>query len=140
MEPIISPWVLYAISALHNLDAFLGLIMGGCLMGGVYFACLGRDAENLSRKASMYTTGDMIARGACAAQERYESHKNFRRMRICCYVGLAAMVLKIFIPTQQEMYQMLAASVVTPDNLSAVKDGTLGFIREVGEAVKEAYK
>lgn len=110
MDPIISPWTIYWINFVPALKTFC--IAAIVLWPCIFFTFIANVPDKM-----------VIAVVAISAV-----------LEIMFLLGA------VFLPNEKTVYMMLAASVVTPDNLSAVKDGTLGFIREVGEAVKEAYK
>lgn len=55
--------------------------------------------------------------------------------KICAILFAVCVLLVVFIPTEKTIYKMVAASIVTPDNISAVQGNTVDFIQKVAEAV-----
>ena len=43
--------------------------------------------------------------------------------------------MAIIIPNESTLYKMIAASLVTPDNISTVENGTIDFIERLAEAI-----
>ena len=52
-------------------------------------------------------------------------------------VAIALLILSAFIPDKQTAYAMLAASVITPDNIQAVQGNIVDFITNVAKSIQE---
>lgn len=46
--------------------------------------------------------------------------------------------LKVFVPSSQTVYQMIAASVITPDNINLAQDNIVDFINNIAKALHNA--
>lgn len=46
--------------------------------------------------------------------------------------------LKIFVPSSQTVYQMIAASVITPDNINMTQENIIDFINNIAKALHNA--
>lgn len=60
--------------------------------------------------------------------------------KLCIWTGVVAIVmllLSAFIPDRQTAYTMLAASVITPDNIQAVQGNIVDFITNVAKSIQE---
>lgn len=97
MEPIISPLIFYFISVLGNLGvASITIIIAA---GGALFAT----------SLWGFIDGDFSPGLA-------------KTIKILSIVLIVFLVAYILTPSQETCYQMLVASVVTPDNLEMIKD------------------
>lgn len=107
MEPIISPWWFYLVG-------IVGYIRGALMIGAGTLGFLA-----------------VIVIFDC----NEESTKKF-----CIWSGIVALVmllLSAFIPDKQTAYTMLAASVITPDNIQAVQGNIADFIMNVAKSMQE---
>lgn len=55
-------------------------------------------------------------------------------------IGLIVGTIGIFVPSENTCYKMLAASLITPDNIEVVKDGTqelVDYIIDVADQITE---
>ena len=114
MNPIINPLFFYFISVTDVLRLLL-LISGFGLTAIVLFVgficCVDYDA------------GDII--------------KFLKKPLI---IGLIVGTIGIFVPSENTCYKMLAASLITPDNIEVVKDGTqelVDYIIDVADQITE---
>lgn len=108
MEPIISPWIIYAISVLNSVKFILTL---GCVVSFVVWG---------------------IALGSMLDEEE-GAKVTFKYSSI---VFIVCVIPTILIPSKETMLTMLTLHYVTPDNLLLVQNNVVEFIREVVEAVK----
>lgn len=114
MEPIIPAWIIYACAFLQNLDCALGI-----LMFGSFFLIFFIYPDEINR------TPEKIARW-----------DNMKKPLVILF--LVCLFLKVFIPTEKQMYAMIAANLITPDNIGMTKDGIVDILEEISKAVKEA--
>ena len=63
-----------------------------------------------------------------------------KAMKRCVIVMFICSIILILVPDQKTMYQMLAASMITPDNISAVEEHVIELIKEIANAVYDAGK
>ena len=125
MEPIVSPIYIYAISFIKNLDAFLFLVIVVSLL------------------AILLTVWMIAADSYCndfPFFERDDDSKGKPRMKtyrtIIKYVAIIAVVsaiVKVFIPTEREMYAMMMAPQITPENLDIVANKIIDFVKKIQE-------
>ena len=115
MEPVISPaWVYLA----HILNTIYGLT--------VYILIISLFAMIMS---------PFIADNICEDDE--EEKKMTRRIiKICAVMAVIGIILLIFIPDKKTVYAMIAASVITPDNISISEDHIVDLISKIVEAVR----
>lgn len=107
MEPIISPWWFYLIGIAGYVNAAFKI--GAIVLGGLALL-IGWDCD----------------------QEPIR--------RFCIKMGIAAVVMlfiSAFIPDKQTAYTMLAASMITPDNIQAVQGNIVDFIANVAKSMQE---
>lgn len=107
MEPIISPWWFYLI----GITGYVGWTLKiGALLLGFIAVIIGLDCDEESTK------------------------------KICLVMAISAVVMlfiSAFIPDKQTAYTMLAASVITPDNIQAVQGNIVDFIANVAKSMQE---
>ena len=107
MEPIISPWWFYLI----GITGYVGWALKiGALFLGFIAAIVGLDCNEESTK------------------------------KICLVMAISAVIMlfvSVFIPDKQTAYTMLAASVITPDNIQAVQGNIVDFITNVAKSIQE---
>lgn len=66
-----------------------------------------------------------------------EEHKTIYHILIGIVV--VSLILVIVVPSRTVMYQMLAASIITPDNITSAENNVVEFIKKIAEGVSE-YK
>ena len=118
MTYIIHPIVFYLICLFTKAnDAFSFLMFSGLGMGGalLFIAMLINDDY----------------------KDFKESLKNFK-VKTFLTIGFIFMFLNIFIPEPKTAYYMLAASVVTEENVKGVVDNTTDVITELVEGISNA--
>lgn len=108
MTPIISPWLFYCIHIMENL---IGLMVGITVISGfaAIFSWIG------------------LAMGDSACNK-----KTAKKMSI---IAIVASLIVSFIPTRETMYAMIAANMVTPDNISVVGDTAEEIVDYIVESV-----
>ena len=119
MEPVISPWILYWVSVLCNINYALSIIIGLStmsiiLVGAVHFV----DYIN-------YKNGD----------EEAIIPNWFKYLKICLIVFCISGLLCTFIPDKQTMISMIAVSYITPDNINITTDYVVDLVQRISEAV-----
>jgi uncharacterized membrane protein len=109
MEPIISPWVIYAVQLLDNLRDVAMILF---VLSGIASVLLATpvilDDEDLPKK---YLKMAVISVAVCA--------------------GMA-----IIIPNKETMITMIAASYITSDNIQMTQGNIVEFIKQISEAVQ----
>lgn len=119
MTPIISPWIFYLIDVCGKLQrycsAFIGLLG---FFGIVLLFC--------------YCTED--------DSEDENEPKQFVRAAVkpYMYVSVVTIIVSLLIPSEDTCMKMLAASLVTPDNIAAAQGNIIDFIGKVAEAITKA--
>lgn len=114
MEPIISPWLIYAISLLTRIYI-------------TAFVC-----AFLSVSVSILI-GIFLLYGPPGAEITKKGEKIFKYSVV---VFITSVVLVILIPTKDTMIAMVGASYVTPDNIQAVQDNIVDFVHQIAQAIK----
>jgi hypothetical protein len=106
MEPIISPWIIYAISVLSSVKFILML---GCVVSSIVWGM------------------------SIILNEEDGAKILFKYSSIAFIVCIMPTIL---IPSKETMLTMLTLHYVTPDNLSLVQNNVVEFIQEIVEALK----
>lgn len=115
MEPIISPALIYLI---HMINAIYGL--------SIFI---------LFVSAFTMVMSPLIA--DCICEDYEEEGKVMRKIiKICAILVVMCIILIMFIPDKKTVYAMIAASVITPDNISITEDHITELISKIAEAVK----
>lgn len=118
MEPIISPVWIYLI---HVLNTIYGLSL---------FALIGSGFVMIMSPLIADCLVD------CGHHEE-EERVMYKIIKICAIVAAICIVLLIFIPNKQTIYAMIAASIITPDNISGTEDHIVDLISKIAKAVRE---
>ena len=118
MEPIISPWLFYLANVCGSLHSCFNMILTVLLV--VLICCcltwiLDRDGFMHSERLK-----NIVPKLSIAA----------------CIVG----ILLCVIPSQNTVYKMVIASTITENNIQAVQNNTIEFVRKVVEAMKKEYE
>ena len=103
MEPIVSPWVFYAISLCGKISTAGQLTM---LASVAVFII-----------SSIFYFGDK---------------------ELPFVLFIVGGIIFLLVPNKETAITMLTASVVTPDNITAVQDNVVDFIQKIAKAVAEA--
>lgn len=61
----------------------------------------------------------------------------YKIIKICAVVATICIILLVFIPDKKTVYTMIAASVITPDNISITEDHVVDLISRIAEVVRE---
>ena len=120
MKPIISPIWFYLVNLFSKVGDFaMALIIGGIILAGILTLMI----------IIIETEGD------------FESEKERRRWYSCLkkivITVIAAGVLYCVAPSETTCYEMMAAQVVTPDNISAVGKTSEDIINYIVGSVKK---
>lgn len=97
MEPIISPWLIYACDLVYSLHWLIFILLMGIIVFAIFFS---------------FTEDEVI-------QDQIRKKKLVKRAVIA---GILLLLVGVFLPSQETMYKMIVASYITPDNLSAVNE------------------
>lgn len=115
MEPIIPPVWLYAI---HVADTVYGisifaLIIALCALLMFFLNYAIDDPDNTKRDKRLTVKG----------------------MKVCLVIIVVSVIVLILVPDKKTMYAMIAASVITPDNISGVENHVVDLITNIANAV-----
>lgn len=120
MKPIINPLWFYLIGISESLTS-AGLVFGvlGIIATIIMIICfvIEQDMRNSNEKLVVF----------------YK--KNSKR---CFIIGLIGIFIATFIPSEKTCYQMMAASIVTPDNIETVVDTTKDGVEWLIDTITEA--
>lgn len=115
MEPIISPALIYLIHMINAIYVLLIFI--------------------LFVSAFTMVMSPLIA--DCICEDYEEEGKVMRKIiKICAILVVICIILTMFIPDEKTIYAMIAASMITPDNISITEDHITELISKIAEAVK----
>lgn len=119
MEPIISPVWIYLIHVSNT----------------VY----GASIFILFASVFMMVMSPLIADSAIVSGDKAEEKKvTLKIIKICTVVAVTCIILLILIPDNKTMYAMIAASMITPDNIIGVENHVIDLISKIAEAVYNA--
>ena len=109
MEPIISPWVIYAVQLLDNLRGIcMVLFVLTCMAIVIVALPVIFDDEDLSKKF----------------------------LKTAVIIAVICGGMDIIIPNKETMITMIAASYITPDNIQMTQGNIVEFIKQISEAVQ----
>lgn len=118
MNPIIPPLWIYAI---HVADTVYGVSLFALLASLcallVFFLNYAIDDPDDTRKQKGLTT---------------------KGMKVCLVIIVVSVIVLILVPDKKTMYAMIAASVITPDNISGVEEHIVDLITNIANAVNNA--
>ena len=121
MEPIISPWVLYWVSVMCNINDLVAIINWLSIMSIILVVAVHLvDYMN-------YMNGD----------ERVIIPNWTKYIKISLIVTCVSGLLYIFIPDKQTMISMIVVSYITPDNINITADYVVELVQRISEAVNE---
>lgn len=113
MKPIISPIWFYLINTFDAIETLAFIVFLGL---GILIFCL--------------LCGEIVEKGKDA--------EKFKKIRSKCWKPfIVALVLSALIPEDSTSYEMLAASVVTPDNIETVGSSTTNLVDYIIDAVNK---
>ena len=69
-----------------------------------------------------------------------EKELTIKGVKICIVVIIICTLLLILTPDKRTMYAMIAASIITPDNISGVEEHVIDLITKIADAVYNASK
>lgn len=113
MEPIINPLWFYLIDTLSGFGSMF------CAIGGV-------------------SVGALIIGSIVAICFDLDSLKNLWKMKVIKIITILSIVLIVtgsFIPSESTAYKMLVASLVTPNNITAVGESATNVVDYIVESV-----
>ncbi len=120
MKPIISPLWFYLIGISENLTG-AGMAFGalGIIATIILLVCFAteQDVRNPNEKLVAFFK------------------KNAKR---CFIIGLIGIFIAVFVPSEKTCYQMMAASIATPDNIETVVDTTKDGVEWLIDTITEA--
>lgn len=121
MEPIIDPKIFWLIDVLEKLSfgASIAAGIGGCMAGLGFIGSVLNDAD-----------------------ETEEDKKAIEKARLLLKRGLILLVIcgvvGLFVPSKKTMYQMVAASYVTTNNVEAVQNNLVDIISKIADGISKA--
>lgn len=120
MKPIISPIWFYLVNLADKVGNFaMALIIGGIILVGILALLL----------IIVETEGDF--------EDEEERKRWYGYLKRSIITVIAAGVLYCAVPSETTCYKMMAAQVVTPDNISTVGKTSEDIINYIVESVKE---
>lgn len=119
MEPIISPVWIYLI---HVSNTVYGLSIFILLASMFMMAMSPLIADSVT------DFGDKAA----------EKRIMLKIVKICAVFAVTCIILLILIPDKKTMYAMIAASMITPDNISSVENHVIDLISRIAEGIYNA--
>ena len=109
MEPIISPWIIYALDVFNKLYFTCIILM----------LCCGTISIVLAIESDIESSDSMM---------QYAK-------KLAIVTAVCALVL-IIVPNKDTLIAMLAAAYITPDNIQAVQGNIIDFVKQIIETTK----
>ena len=122
MDPIISPLWIYLI---HLADAIYNLAVAGIFTGIASLMLL--FVERTQYDADIPDEAKKVSRIN-------------RWMRVSITATIICIVVLVVVPDKKTVYEMLAASMITPDNISSVENHAIDLIKKIANAVANGQK
>ena len=122
MDPIISPLWIYLI---HLADAIYNLAVAGIFTGIASLMLL--FVERTQYDADIPDEAKKVSRIN-------------QWMRVSITATIICIVVLVVVPDKKTVYEMLAASMITPDNISSVENHAIDLIKKIANAVANGQK
>lgn len=122
MDPIISPLWIYLIhlaDAIHNL-AIVGIFTAMAALILLFAERTQYDADIPDEAKKVWQVNSWI--------------------RLCIFAIIVCIVILVLVPDKKIVYEMLAASMITPDNITSVENHAIDLIKEIANAVADGQK
>ena len=120
MKPIISPIWFYLVNLFSKVGDFaMALFIGGIILTGIFTIFI----------LIVETEGDF--------ESDEERRRTYGYLKKCIITIIAVGIMYCAIPSETTCYKMMAAQVVTPDNISTVGKTSEDIINYIVESVKE---
>ena len=114
MEPIISPWTIYWINVLSNLNFLAQTI-----------SCI-----------SVVLLLVLIPAYFCIDISEDTRDRIIRIFKITIVVFVISALCTVFIPAKNDMIGMLVLSYITPDNINLVQDNMVEFVKRIMDIIQ----
>lgn len=118
MNPIVNPIYFYLANVGDTIQILAGIVMA---------------------VTAIIMTGLFIGMFSDPSDGTYDNeHKEKQALKMLGVILVVSTVLKVFVPSSQTVYQMIAASVITPDNINLAQDNIVDFINNIAKALHNA--
>lgn len=119
MNPIVNPIYFYLANAGDTIQILAGIVMAvtAIIMTGL-FIDVWADLSD----------------GTCDNQHK----EKVQALKMLAIILVVSTALKVFVPSSSTVYQMIAASVITPDNINMAQDNIVDFINHIAKALHNA--
>lgn len=109
MEPVISPWIIYALNVYDK----------------IYLTC-----------RTLMMCGFIIAPLLALFGSMEEEEYMKKYAKITAIVAVVCAIVLIIFPSKDTLIAMLAASYITPDNIATVQGNIVDFVKQIIKATK----
>lgn len=110
MEPLINPWIIYLAGISESTVCIAAIVAGFCGLA-IIFHILAPDCFELrDSKKFLYT------------------------------IFVVSMLIGLFMPSKETALQMIAASMITKDNITYVEDNTAEFVGKITKVMDTVEK
>lgn len=122
MNPIVNPIYFYLANVGDKIQIIAGIVMAATaiIMTGLFIGMLADLSDG---------TYD---------NEHKEKVQAVQALKMLGLILVVSTALKVFVPSSQTVYQMIAASVITPDNINLAQDNIVDFINNIAKALHNA--
>ena len=107
----------------------------------IYLIHVANTIYDLSIFVLMVSTVTLLLLCAGFAMDPPDSEKikkyAIKALKICVVAIIVSVLVLVLVPDKKTMYAMIAASMITPDNISITEDHIADLISKIAEAVKD---
>ena len=108
----------------------------------IYFIHVAGTIYDLSIFVLLASIFILLLLGFCFATDPPDSEKIrkfiFKALKFCAITIIVCILVLILVPDKKTMYAMIAASMITPDNISGVEEHVIDLITNIANAVHNA--
>lgn len=128
MNAIITPESIYFISILKNIDqiTFVILALSLSITAGLLI-CLISEYESTENEKKWIPCPDGYKEDVWITDPKIARYKKLLKWSVAIFAISA--LIKVFIPTEKEMYAIAIAPYITADNLEMIKNGIIDFVK-----------
>lgn len=144
MDPIISPWTVFWVQALINLDNFNHFAFLLILFLDVIWAILCIGANNVINEFDSHTEIkelDIRPEAKATYLKAKKDLKILNKIKIpLIVISVFSILCIVFLPSEKMMIAIIASSYVTPDNINAANEVFKANLNDYINIVTDAIK
>lgn len=131
-NPIISPWIFYIANLCGSIKILIGILAAITFV--LMLVLLGKlcDYSEEEKNAIRFGGKEEFAE---IEQKQIKQHK---RIKLTLTFFVTCLLVNTIIPSSQTVYQMMAANLVTPNNIEYMKNDAVQFVQDMTKAIINA--